>query len=89
MVFRKIEGFLRRLSPALNSKKSEELVSEVIKKELPMDQFELKVKGKNVFIFSSSSILQNEIFLKKEKILERLKKELGPNSPKEISFRKL
>jgi len=87
-VFIKIEGLLRRFSSILNSKKSKELVMDIIKKEFPAEQFELLVEGKTIFISSSSSGLQNEIFLKKEKILARLKKELGYNSPPEISSRR-
>jgi hypothetical protein len=44
---------------------------------------DIKIKNGAVFL-NTKPIFKNEIFIKKEKILEELKKNIRENSPKEI-----
>jgi len=56
-------------------------VKEVAKIDINKD--EVKIKGSTVFL-SIKPIYKNEIFLKKDKILNKITESLGSKAPKEI-----
>ncbi len=88
MPFQRLNNFLSKFSQALSSrsKASEDRISKILKEIFPSGRFTAKIKNKTLIV-SASATYQNELFLKREEILEKLREELGTGSPREISFR--
>ncbi len=76
----------KKLKPPADFVKSE--IIKIIKDILGADlkATDITCKGGVIYIKSKNPVLKNEIFIKKEKILEALGKKLGTLSPKEIRF---
>jgi len=89
MPFKKLGGFLDRFSSFLFSQSDiEEKASEILKEFVPGKKFTAKIERDTLVIFSEAAV-QSEIFLRRELILETLRRSLGGRSPERISFRQL
>ena len=77
------------LSKYKNIKPPDDVVREAVVRAVgeeigaKIEKRHVKIVRGNVVI-NTASHLKNTIFIKKDKILEKIKKELGKNSPKEI-----
>jgi len=88
-MWKNIGNFLERfanLGPSKNLIKdeAEKIIAGVLNIEIKPEN--LEERNGVLFFKSANSALKNEIFLKKEIILETLKSRLGPKAPKEIRF---
>ncbi len=77
---KRIEEFLRRfkgLKPSKNAveKESRKVIKEVL--NIPDSYYELECKNCVLLISSRNSVLNNEFFLKKEEVQEKIKNRLG------------
>ena len=89
MPFKKLGGFLDRFSVFLSSPRElEEKASEILREFVPGKKFTAKIERNTLVIFSEAAV-QSEIFLRRELILETLRRSLGGRSPERISFRQL
>ena len=89
MPFKKLGGFLDRFSVFLSSPRElEEKASEILREFVPGKKFTAKIERDTLVIFSEAAV-QSEIFLRRELILETLRRSLGGRSPERISFRQL
>lgn len=89
MPFKKFGNFLGRFSAFLSSPREiEGQASEILKEFIPGKKFTAKIEHGTLVIFSKAAV-QSEIFLRRELILEMLRRNLGVRSPERISFRQL
>ena len=90
MSMKKIIEFLDRFK---NLNPSKELVEQKTKKiikellNIPDSYYRVLFIKPNLTIIASGSVLKNEIFIKKEEVLKRLKNEFGKKAPLEILFK--
>lgn len=88
-MWKNIGSFLNRFAGFRPSKKlikeeSAKIISTLLNVEIDPENFE--ERDGILFFKSANPVLKNEIFLKKNQILEALKERLGNNSPKDIRF---
>jgi len=88
-MWKNIGNFLERfanLKPSQNLIKGEaaKIIGGVLDVEINQDDIE--ERNGILFFKSANPVLKNEIFLKKEVILEVLKDRLGPKAPNDIRF---
>ena len=89
MPFKKLGGFLDRFSVFLSSPRElEEKALEILREFVPGKKCTAKIERNTLVIFSEAAV-QSEIFLRRELILETLRRSLGGRSPERISFRQL
>jgi len=89
MPFKKLGDFLDRFSVFLSSPRElEEKALEILREFVPGKKFTAKIERDTLVIFSEAAV-QSEIFLRRELILETLRRSLGGRSPERISFRQL
>src|SRR3990167_1594806 len=89
MPFKKFGNFLDRFSAFLSSPlEIEEKASKILKEFIPGKKFTAQIERNTLVIFSNAAV-QSEIFLRRELILETLRRSLGGRSPERISFRQL
>lgn len=91
MAFKKIGNVLGKFSNTRKSLKQEYInkaASDLIMRFFPRAHIKVENKEKTIFISTKSSVLKNEIYLRKDKILSELQAQLGKNAPDKISFRK-
>ena len=73
-----------RPSKTLIKEQSAKIISGLLNVEIKPDNFE--ERDGVLYLKSANPALKNEIFLKKNQILEALKEKLGPNAPRDIRF---
>lgn len=88
-MWKNIGNFLERFANFRPSKKlikeqSAQIISGLLNVEINPDNFE--ERDGILFLKSANPALKNEIFLKKNQILEVLKDKLGSNAPRDIRF---
>lgn len=71
------------LSEELKKETIRSVISEIIKTEIILSSIEIK---NNIIYLNIKSIYKNEIFIKKDLILEKLEKSLGKKAPKDIRW---
>ncbi len=89
MAFKNIGRFLNRfknlkIPKKFIQKEGARIIKEILNIEIGPENFE--ERNGILYIKTQNQFLKNEIFLKKEKILEKLKENLGDKSPKDIRF---
>lgn len=89
MAWENIGRFLERFSNLRPPKKfiqeeTAKAIKSVVNIEINPD--EIEERGGVVYIKTKNSSLKNEIFLKKEKILNSLKERAGSRAPKDLRF---
>jgi len=88
-MFKKIENlFPRSFLTLFNSQQREELARLVIEEKIPRVEFKIKLKNKELFIFTSHPGARSELFLQKKEILEELEKYSGYSVAKSITIQK-
>lgn len=88
-MWKNIGSFLKRfgnLKPSRRfiQRESARVIGEILGVEINSE--EVEERDRILFLKSTNPALKNEIFLKKNQILEALKEKLGNNSPKDIRF---
>lgn len=88
-MWKNIGNFLERFANFRPSKKlikeqSAQIISGLLNVEINPEDFE--ERDGVLFLKSANPALKNEIFLKKNQILEALRDKLGSNSPRDIRF---
>jgi len=88
-MWKNIGNFLERFanfrpSKTLIKEESAQIISAILNIEIRPDNFE--ERDGVLFLKSANPSLKNEIFLKKNQILEALKDKLGSQSPRDIRF---
>ena len=89
MSWKNIGDFLERFANLKPSKKliqeeSAKIISALLKIEIKPDNFE--ERDGTLFLKIQNPALKNEIFLKKNLILDTLKEKLGEKAPRDIRF---
>ena len=87
MPFKKLGEFLKRFSDfAPGREEQERKTLAVLREVFPRGGLSVKIYKKTLVV-SASPGLKSEIFLKKDAILEKLRRCLGVAAPENISFR--
>lgn len=88
-MFKKIENFFPVSFAALfTSLKGEEVVRSIIEEKIPSGEFEIKLKNKKLFIFTSNPGAKSELFLRRGEILKELKNRLGYSLAESVAIQK-
>ncbi len=82
-----MENFLGKFSGVLSPRPGEleEKTRRILNEVLSSDQIGVKFRGRTLIV-SSSAVLKSELFLRRDEILKKLRLELGPRAPDELSF---
>lgn len=89
MNWEKASGFLERFKKIKPPKKFlQEEILKILQDKInfPFKQEDIEIKGNTILIKTDNHSLKNEIFLKREKILNELTKKIGPKAPINIRF---
>lgn len=73
-----------RPSKNLIKEQSAQIINVILNAEIKQD--EIEERDGVLFFKSSNPALKNEIFLKKNQIIEALKEKLGSNAPRDLRF---